>query len=160
MILLKYAKTTNILNYFECCLHKVGKVDFICLMWLKDFEICLLFILRDGPLEKWWWGGWGQSQKTFSQEIINKKTHSYGCWPKKICPRRICVVRLLQINYEVNDKSRLEIKSDFFKSQHDSWVNIVKDYLDLYSRRSGIEIEEFNILHDDVLFTNLCWPNN
>ena len=28
-------------------------------------------------------------------------------------------VRLLQINYEVIDKSRLEIKRDFFKSQHD-----------------------------------------
>ena len=30
-------------------------------------------------------------------------------------------VRLLQINYEVNKKSRLEMKCDFFfKSQHDS----------------------------------------
>ena len=28
-------------------------------------------------------------------------------------------VKLLQINYEVIDKSRLEIKRDFFKSQHD-----------------------------------------
>ena len=38
--------------------------------------------------------------------------------------------------------------------------NIVKDYLEWYSCRSDTEIEEFNTLYDDVLFTNLYWPNN
>ena len=35
---------------------------------------------------------------------------------------------------------------------------MIKDYLDWYSCRPDIEIEEFNILH--VLFTNLYWPIN
>ena len=38
--------------------------------------------------------------------------------------------------------------------------NIVKDYLEWYSCRPDIEIEEFSTLYDDVLFTNLHWPNN
>ena len=142
-------------------LHKVGKVDFICLIWLKDFEICLLFILRDGPLEKWWWGGWGQSQKTFSQEIINKKTHSYGCWPKKICPRRICVGKTITdqqwSEWQVQIGNRTWLF--FLKSQHDSWVNTVKDYLDWYSCMPDTEIEEFDIFVFSQI-TKHYWPNN
>ena len=39
-ILLKYAKTAFILNYFECYFiyAKVCKVYYICLFWLRDFE--------------------------------------------------------------------------------------------------------------------------
>ena len=65
---------------------------------------------------------------------------------------------LLQVNYEVNDKSKLENKRDIFNLNSDCWVNIVKDYLDWYSCRSDTDVEEFNIFH--VLFTNLYWPNN
>ena len=36
---------------------------------------------------------------------------------KKYAQGGFVQVRLLQINFEVNDKSRLEIKRDFFKSQ-------------------------------------------
>ena len=66
-----------------------------------------------------WGGGWVKKiKKNFRQEIINKKIYSYGFWPKekKICPWRICagIKRLFKKNYEVNDKSRLEIKHDFF----------------------------------------------
>ena len=46
-----------------------------------------------------------------------------------------------------------------FSSQHDSWVNSVKHYLDWYSCRPDTEIEEFNILMH-ILFTDLYWPNN
>ena len=104
--------------------------------------------------------GGAKVKKHFPRKLLIKKHIPTDVGQKKYAQGGFVWVRLLQINNEVNDKSRLEIKRDFFKSQHDSWVNIVKDYLDLYSRRSGIEIEEFNILHDDVLFTNLCWPNN
>ena len=56
-------------------------------------------------------------QKKFPQEIINEKMYiptDFG--PKKICPREICsgIKRLFTKNYEVNDKSRLEIKHVFF----------------------------------------------
>ena len=39
-MLLKYAKTATILNYFECYFiyAKVCKVYYICLFWLRDFE--------------------------------------------------------------------------------------------------------------------------
>ena len=39
-ILLKYAKTAPILNYFECYFiyTKVCMVYYICLFWLRDFE--------------------------------------------------------------------------------------------------------------------------
>ena len=53
--------------------------------------------------------GWSKSQK----KIINKKIHSYGFLLKKYSSGGSVQVRLLQINYEVNDKSRLEIKRDF-----------------------------------------------
>ena len=39
--LLKYAKTTNILNYFECYyifVKLVCKANYISLFWLRDFE--------------------------------------------------------------------------------------------------------------------------
>ena len=39
-LVLKYAKTATILNYFECYFidAKVCKVYYICLFWLRDFE--------------------------------------------------------------------------------------------------------------------------
>ena len=58
-------------------------------------------------------------EKNFPQEIINKKKYSYGFWPKeKNMPKEnLCRYKKSQPfkkNYEVNDKSRLEIKHDFF----------------------------------------------
>ena len=103
-------------------------------------------------------GGGAKSKKNFPRKSLIKTIYSYGFGQKQYAQGGSVQVRLLQINYEVNDKSRLEIKRDFFKSQHDSWVNIIKTYLDWYSCRPDTEIEEFNILH--VLFTNLYWPNN
>ena len=62
-------------------------------------------------------GGEGGGSKK-SKKIINKKNIFLRILAKrkKICPRRICagVKRLFKKNYEVNDKSRLEIKHDFF----------------------------------------------
>ena len=47
------------------------------------------------------------------QEIINKIYIFLKILAKKNAPEGSAQVRLLQINYEVNAKSRLEIKRDF-----------------------------------------------
>ena len=73
-------------------------------------------------------GGGGKSkEKKIPQEIINKKYIFLRILAKKINGQGGSVqVRLLEIKYEVNDKSRLETKRDInFLYQHDSWVNIV-----------------------------------
>ena len=74
--------------------------------------------MRDGPLEKWWGEvGWGKSQKNVSSGNYKEKIYiptDFG--QKNIYAQGGSVqVRLLEINYEVIDKSRLEIKHDFFK---------------------------------------------
>ena len=54
-------------------------------------------------------------KKIFPRTLLIKHIYSYGFWPQKIYPQGGSVqVRLLQINYEVNDKSKMEIKRDFF----------------------------------------------
>ena len=77
-----------------------------------------MLMLRDGTLEKWWGRGGGDREvpkKIFPRTLLIKNIYSYGFWPKKIYPQGGSVqVRLLQINYEVNDKSKMEIKRDFF----------------------------------------------
>ena len=52
--------------------------------------------------------------------LLIKKCIPTDFCQKEYSPGGSVQVRLLQINYEVNDKSRLKIKRDFFKSQHDS----------------------------------------
>ena len=63
--------------------------------------------------EVWGGGGGGGGPRKL---LMKKFIYSYGFWPNKICTRRIqggsVQVTLLQINYEVNYKSRLEIKRD------------------------------------------------
>ena len=69
-------------------------------------------------------GGVGVGQKSkkknFPRKSLIKTIYSYGFGQKKYAQGGSVQVRLLQINYAVNDKSRLEIKRDFLKSQHDS----------------------------------------
>ena len=66
-------------------------------------------------------GGGAKVKKTnFPRKSLIKTIYSYGFGQKQYAQGGSVQVRLLQINYEVNDKSRLEIKRDFFKSQHDS----------------------------------------
>ena len=55
--------------------------------------------------------GWSKSQK---QILLIKKCIPTDFCQKEYSPGGSVQVRLLQINYEVNDKSRLEIKRDFF----------------------------------------------
>ena len=143
-----------------------GLIDWLRLAyWLIDLTGFLMYcnriiMLRDGQLETWLAvGGRGglKSQKIKFHLVIINQIYFHGFWPKTVHPQGGSVqVRLLQINCEVNGKSRVEIKLNFFKSQHDSWVTVVKDYLDWYSCRPDTEIEEFIILH--ALFTNLYWP--
>ena len=66
-------------------------------------------------------GGGVQNTKKIPQEIINQiyiyiyiYIYSYRFCQKIYAQGGSVQVRLLQINYEVNDKSKLEIKRDFF----------------------------------------------
>ena len=156
---------TGSITYLQTVWQK-GLIDWLRLAyWLIDLTGFLVYcnriiMLRDGQLEKWLAvGGRGglKSQKIKFHLVIINQIYFHGFWPKTVHPQGGSVqVRLLQINCEVNDKSRVGIKLNFFKSQHDSWVTVVKDYLDWYSCRPDTEIEEFIILH--ALFTNLYWP--
>ena len=64
--------------------------------------------------------GQKSKKKNFPRKSLIKTIYSYGFGQKKYAQGGSVQVRLLQINYAVNDKSRLEIKRDFLKSQHDS----------------------------------------
>ena len=61
-------------------------------------------------------GGVKVKKNFFLRKLLTKNIYSYRFCPKKINAQGGPVqVRLLEINYEVNDKSRLEIKHDCFK---------------------------------------------
>ena len=103
-------------NKRNCPLYTgVHRAGFHCIEWwsiskgrvAKWIESLILtgIMVWDGQLEKWWGGGGGgggggkkRKKKIFSREKKKKKIYSYGFWP----------------NYEVNDKSRLEINTWFF----------------------------------------------
>ena len=81
----------------------------------KTIGILTIHMVRDGPLEKWYGGGGGVRQEIKNPRKLLIKIYiptDFG--QKKYAQRGSVQVRLLQINYEVNDKSRLEIERDFF----------------------------------------------
>ena len=75
-----------------------------------------IHMVRDGPLEKWLAGrgGGGRQEIKIPRKLLIKIYIATDFGKKKYVQRESVQVRLLQINYEVNDKSRLERKRDFF----------------------------------------------